>query len=339
MTADQTIRVAAVQAAPVFLDLGATVDKAIALIEEAAAGGARLIGFPENWIPGYPWWIWLGSPAWGLQFMTRYRENALTRDGAEMKALADAARRNGIVVVLGHVERAGGSLYMAQSIIDADGRILLHRRKLKPSRAERTIFGEGDGSDLAVADTAIGRVGAMCCWEHIQPLSKYAMYALAEQIHVAAWPALCLFRGKAYAPGPEVSAAISQVYAVEGQCFVVAPTTVMDKATMEIVCDTDERRALLSVPGLDQAGGDSMIYGPDGRPLATKLPEGEEGLVTADIDLEQILISKMGADPVGHYARPDVLRLMVNRRPASPVVSFESGFEIATPEPDTDGSS
>jgi nitrilase len=324
------VTLAAVQAAPVFLDRAASVEKAIALIDQAGRAGAQLVGFPETWIPGYPWWIWLGAPAWGMQFMARFHQNALGRDGPEMAAIAAAARRNGIVVVLGYVERDAGSLYMAQSIIDADGTPLLHRRKLKPSRAERMIFGEGDGSHLAVVGTKVGRVGALCCWEHIQPLSKFALFAQHEQIHVASWPALSLYRGKAYAPGPEMSMAISQVYAAEGQCFVLAPTTVMDRATLDMVCETPEQRAMLTVPGRAQAGGSSMIFGPDGKPLAEYLPEDQEGIVTAAVDLDAILLAKVGADPIGHYSRPDVLRLMINRQAAPSVVRFGSTFEPAS---------
>jgi aliphatic nitrilase len=331
MSKNQVV-LAAVQAAPVFLDRAASVEKAIGLIEQAARSGAQLVGFPENWIPGYPWWIWLGAPAWGMQFMARYHQNAMRRDGPEMAAIAAAARRNGIVVVMGHVERDGGSLYMAQCIIDADGRPLLHRRKLKPSRTERMIFGEGDGSHLSVVDTRVGRVGALCCWEHIQPLSKYAMFTQGEQIHVAAWPALSLYRGKAYAPGPEMSMAISQVYAAEGQCFVVAPTTVMDTKTLDMVCDTPEKRAMLTIPEREQAGGSSMIFGPDGKPLAAYIPEDQEGIVMATADFDAILAAKVGADPVGHYARPDVLRLMINRQPAPSVVRFGATYEPAAPD-------
>ena len=143
-----SLRVAGVQAAPAFLDLGRTVEKAIGLIEAAAKADARLIVFPEVWLPGYPWWIWLGSPAWGLQFMKRYHANAMVREGREMQALCHAARSNKIFVALGYAERGGGSLYMAQSLIDDRGRPVFHRRKLKPARTERSVFGEGDGSHL-----------------------------------------------------------------------------------------------------------------------------------------------------------------------------------------------
>jgi aliphatic nitrilase len=324
---DPIVRVAAVQAAPVFLDRAACVDKAIGLIEEAAAGGARLVGFPETWIPGYPWWIWLDAPGWGLQFMKRYHQNAMHRDGPEMAAICEAARKNKINVVLGHVERYGGSLYMAQSIIADDGRPLLHRHKLKPSRAERMVFGEGDGSHLTVVDTSAGRVGALCCWEHLQPLSKYAMYAQLPQIHVAGWPSLSLLRSLNYAAGPEMCMAASQIYAVEGQCFVIAATSVNDKATLDMLCDTPEKRAMLSVDGLEAAGGASMVFGPDGRPLADHIPEDREGIVFADLDFDLIYLAKTSADPAGHFARPDVLRLMFNQAPAQRVVEFDEGFD------------
>ncbi len=321
--ADTTFKVAAVQAAPVFMDLGGSVDKTIALIEEAARGGARLVGFPENWIPGYPWWIWLDSPAWGMQFMTRYRQNALVRGSGEMAALCDAARRNQINVVVGYTERADGTLYMAQTIISDLGEPLLHRRKLKPSRIERLVFGEGDGSHLAVVDTSVGRLSALCCWEHLQPLTKCAIFSQSPQIHVASWPSLSLFRGKAYAPGPELSMAASQIHAAEGQCFVVAATSINDEGILSAVCDTPQKRAMLSVEGLEAAGGSSMIFGPDGKPLADYLPEDQEGIVYADIDLDEILLAKTSCDPLGHYARPDVLRLMFNPAPLSPVETVE----------------
>jgi nitrilase len=324
---DGTVRVAAVQAAPVYLDLGATVDKAIGLIEQAAADGVRLIGFPETWIPGYPWWVWLGAPSWGLQFQKRYHENALRRDSREMAALCAAAKRNKINVVLGYAERDGGSLYMSQSILGENGRALVHRRKLKPARTERQVFGEGDGGDLAVTPTSIGRVGAMCCAEHFQPLLKFAMYAEDEQIHVAAWPGFSLMRGRAYLNGPEAASVATQMYAIEGQCFALAATTVNDEAMLSVVCDTDDKRAMLTVEGKAAAGGASMVYGPDGSPLAEYIPEDQEGLVYADIDLSNILLAKTAADPLGHFSRPDVVRLMVNRKHAPAIVPYASAFD------------
>ena len=318
--AEPKFAAAVVQAAPAFMDLGACVAKAERLIAQAADKGARLIAFPELWLPGYPWWIWLGPPAFGMQFMPRYSENALRRDSEEMRALCDAARRHKIHVVLGYAERAGGTLYIAQSLIGEDGSVLAHRRKLKPARTERSVFGQGDGSDLAVVDTPIGRLGALSCGEHFQPLLKSAMYSQFEQVHVAAWPAFSLLRGRAYLNGPEAATMASQIYAIEGQCFVLCATTVNDAATLDIVCQTEEQRRMLTVEGLPAAGGRSNLFGPDGAPLAQYLPEGEEGLVFAEIDLAALHMAKTAGDTFGHWSRPDVVRLMFNRNPAPPVV-------------------
>lgn len=172
----QKYRVAAVQAAPVFLDLDATVDKTIALIEQAASEGAKLIAFPETFIPGYPWHIWLGAPAWaiGRGFVQRYFDNSLAYDSPQAEKIRNAVKRAKLTAVIGVSERDGGSVYIAQWLIGPDGETIAKRRKLRPTHAERTVFGEGDGSDLAVHDRAdIGRLGALCCWEHLQPLSKY----------------------------------------------------------------------------------------------------------------------------------------------------------------------
>ena len=309
-------KIAAVQAAPVFLDLDGTIDKTVALIEEAAAKGARLIGFPETWIPGYPFHIWLDSPAWGMQFVQRYHDNSLVVGSAEFQRVCDAARRNGIWVALGYSEKAGGSLYMGQALIDDKGNTVATRRKLKPTHVERTVFGEGDGSHLQVCETAIGNVGSLCCWEHLQPLSKYAMYAQNEQVHIAAWPSFSLYRGAAFALGPELNNAASQVYAAEGQCFVLAPCAVVSPQMIEILCTDETKRQLLKA-----GGGFARIYAPDGSPIGNVLPEDEEGIVYADIDLGMISLAKAAADPAGHYARPDVTRLLLDRTPGERVVS------------------
>jgi aliphatic nitrilase len=189
------------------------------------------------------------------------------------------------------------------------------RRKLKPTHVERSVFGEGDGSDLQVHDTALGRVGGLNCWEHLQPLTKYAMYSQGEEIHVGAWPSFSIYRGAAQALGPEVNTAASLIYAVEGQTFVVAPCGVIGEAALEQFCDTDVKRQLLQ-PG----GGFARIYGPEGSQLAEPLPETAEGILYADLTPDLIAIAKSAADPVGHYSRPDVLRLLVNRNPAPAVV-------------------
>jgi len=299
-----------VQAAPVFLDLDATIDKTIALIKEAAASGAALIAFPETFIPGYPWHIWLDSPAWsiGKGLTSRYFDNSLAYDSPEADRLRKAVREAGITAVLGLSERFEGSLYIAQWVLGPDGETIATRRKLRVTHVERTVYGEGDGSDLAVHDIpGLGRVGALCCWEHIQPLTKYAMYAQNEQVHVGAWPSFSLYEPFAYALSAEVNNAASRVYAVEGGCFVLAPCAVVSEAMLDELCDTPAKRELLRA-----GGAAARIYGPDGRELVAPLAPDEEGLLYADIDLSAIPVAKASADPVGHYSRPDVTRLLFN---------------------------
>jgi aliphatic nitrilase len=272
-----------------------------------------------------------------MPFVGRYFSNALVVGGPEDAALAAAARRAGMFVSMGLAERDGGSLYMAQWLYGPDGAVLARRRKLKPTHVERTLFGEGDGSDLVVSATALGRIGALCCWEHLQPLTRYAMYAQQEEIHIAAWPSFSLYRGLAYALGPEVNTAASLMYAAEGQCFVIAACATVSPGMIELLCDTPAKRDLLG-----GGGGHARIFGPDGAPLGTPLPPESEGLVVADIDLDQIAYAKHAADPVGHYARPDVLRLMFDRQPHARVVPFAHELAPVAPpgaaaaEPATD---
>jgi nitrilase len=331
-------KVAAIQAAPIFMDLAGSVKKAIGLIEQAAAEGVKLIGFPETWIPGYPWWIWLWPPAWGLQFVPRYHANCMRVDGPEMKALCAVAKKGRINVLMGFSEIDGASLYMAQALIGDDGEVKYTRRKLKPTHAERVIFGEGDGSDFKVVDTSCGRVGSLNCWEHLQPLLKYAMYSMNEQVHVSSWPSFTLYRGMAYALGHEANLAQSQIYALEGSCYVIAATAITGQDVFDVLCDTPDKAQLLS-PGTGKPGGGfSMIFGPDGQPIAKPLPEEQEGLVTAEVSLPMISVAKSVADPVGHYSRPDVLRLMINRSSNKNVMSFagpmrEVAIEEAPREP------
>lgn len=326
------LRVAAVQAAPAFLDLDGAIDKTIRIMKDAADQGVKLIAFPETWIPGYPWWIWLNSPAMGMGYVQRYNDNSLVVGSAEFNRIAMAAKEFGLFTCIGYSERAGGSLYIAQALFDAQGRVLKTRRKLKPTHVERTVFGEGDGSDLAVMETAVGNVGMLACWEHLQPLSKYAMYAQNEQIHCAAWPSFSVYRGAAHALGAEVNNAVSRVYAAEGQCFVVAPCATVSKAMHDMLC-TDPMQQQMLLAG----GGFARIYAPDGSMLGVPLAEDEEGLVVADIDLGVISLAKAAADPAGHYARPDVTRLLLDNTPRERVVlthrDAAPAAELKNPEP------
>lgn len=265
-----------------------------------------------------------------MQFIQRYHDNSLIYGSAQAERLSQAAKDNAIMVVMGLSEKAGGSLYMGQWIIDAEGRSVAMRRKLKPTHVERTVFGEGDGSDLTVYDTALGRVGALCCWEHLQPLSKYAMYAQNEQLHIAAWPSFSLYRGGAYALGAEVNNAASRIYAVEGQCFVLAPCATVSADMIKMLCGDDPTKRQLLLEG----GGFTAIYAPDGQLISELLPEGQEGIVYADLDLGMISLAKAAADPAGHYSRPDVTRLLLDKTPGDRVVMHQrAGAEVAPNDP------
>lgn len=202
-----TVRVAVTQAEPAWLDLQGSVDKACALIGEAAGAGAQLVVFPECFIPGYPTWIWSANTVFEFicvdiltvwsdrarpvdpELITRYIKNSLRRDSPEMDTIRSCVKKNKVTVSLGFSENDGHSLYIAQCTIGPDGEIKMWRRKLKPTHMERTVFGDASGSSLEnVVDTPVGRVGSLACWEHLQPLLKYHTLHQREEIHAAAWP-------------------------------------------------------------------------------------------------------------------------------------------------------
>jgi aliphatic nitrilase len=333
---DRIVKVAAVQAEPVWFDMEQTTDKVIQLVAEAASNGAELVAFPETFVPGYPWQIWLDSPAAGMSLVPQYHANSPTADGPQIARIAEAAMANDINVVVGYSERGGGSLYMGQAIIDRTGTLVRSRRKLKPTHVERSVFGEGDGSDIDVHDMGFGKVGALNCWEHLQPLTKYAMFSLGEDIHCAAWPAFSLYRGAANALGPEVNNAASLMYAVEGQVFVLAPCAVIGDAGREFFCDTPAKEQMLL-----KGGGFARIYGPEGTSLAEPLAEDVEGILYAECDPALQAIAKSAADPTGHYSRPDVTRLLFNQTPSPTTTTVVAGADsgaapaavFAEPEP------
>lgn len=315
---NRPVKVAAAQIEPVWLDMEASTDKVIQFMADAAGNGAEIIAFPETCIPGYPWQIWLDSPAGGMGMVPPYHFNSPTADGPQMERIGQAAAQHNIAVSIGYSERSGGSLYMGQALIDASGKMRHSRRKLKPTHVERAVFGEGDGSDLIVEEFEFGNVGELCCWEHLQPLSKYAMYAQNEDIHCAAWPTFSLYKGAAHALGAEVNNAASLIYAVEGGCFVLAPCGIIGDAGFELFCDTEAKQQMLQ-----KGGGFARIYGPDGSSLAEPLDEHEEGILYADCDPGLQAISKSVADPAGHYSRPDVTQLLLHSKPQTPTVSAE----------------
>lgn len=305
------------QAEPIWFDVQGAVDRTVELIEEAASNGASLIAFSELWIPGYPNFIWGGTYSENIPLVQKYMANSMTAHGPEMLRIRQAAAAHQMHVVLGFSERVASSLYLAQVLIDDKGDVLLHRRKIKPTHLERTMFGDSTGDSLqTVADTKLGKIGMLNCWEHFQPLLKYHTYAQNEQVHVAAWP----YHGDALGDEPwsvcteanEVTA--SRMHALEGGAFVLVSNQMITEAGMKK--NTEGHAATgtsFSVGGA--GGGAARVFGPDGRQLTQDPDPYLDGLLYCDIDLDLIDRAKTLADPVGHYSRPDLLRLVVDDTP------------------------
>lgn len=316
------VKAAAVQAAPVYMDLAGGIKKACKLIEEAADKGCDLIAFPECWLPGYPFFTWLNVAADSLKYVVPYHENSLEAGSEAFVSLASCAAKNKIYVSMGASERDHGTLYISQFLFNPMGELISGRRKLKATHMERTIFGDGKGSDLQVVDTELGKIGQLCCWEHLQPLTKYAMYSMHEQIHISAWPSFSLYP-EAFGLGPQLNNAAAQMYAAEGQCFVLAPCGVISTDMIGLLVENQAQEKLISA-----GGGYAQIFGPDGRPLCEPLASDAEGLLIADLPMDMITIAKSFGDPVGHYARPDVTRLLLCRDAQPCVEQMEAEHQL-----------
>lgn len=295
-----------------------TVAKTIAIIGEAAQAGAKLVAFPECWIPGYPAWIW--SRPVDFDLGVKYVQNCLKVDSEEMKRIQAAAAEGQINVALGFSERDGESVYIAQALIDETGELKMTRRKMKPTHMERTIFGDASGQCLApvVEIPEVGRVGSLSCWEHMQPLLKYYTFAQGEQIHVGAWPVLDGFiQGSPgfYSMSIEGMRCriatcnltltcsgcknLSQAYAMESQSYVLHATTVITEAATK-----EMGTAGAPIMGHEIVGS-SAVIGPDGRILSEPDTPNEK-LIIADLDLTQVTKAKTFADATGHCEFPSL---------------------------------
>lgn len=315
MPAARTIRVAAVQLAPDLEQPEGTVAKVLAAIDEAAAAGARLIVFPETFVPYYPYFSFVRPPVlMGADHMRLY-DRAVTVPGPVTDAVGERARRHGMVVVLGVNERDHGSLYNAQLVFDETGALVLKRRKITPTFHERMVWGQGDGSGLKVVQTAIGRIGALACWEHYNPLARYALMAQHEEIHCAQFPGSMV--GPIFADQIEVTI---RHHALEAGCFVINATGwLTDAQVAAITPDPALQKAL-------RGGSNTAIVSPEGVHLAPPLREGE-GMVVADLDMNLITKRKRMMDSVGHYARPELLSLRFDDRATAPMSSLSSDNE------------
>ncbi|QLY31894.1 nitrilase-related carbon-nitrogen hydrolase [Nocardia huaxiensis] len=273
------IRVAAVQAEPRWLDLRAGVQQTIDLIETAAAGGAQLVAFPETFLPGYPWWLWLDEVSWGPGFFARYRTNSMTVGRTEFRRIADAARRQRIHVLLGFSERCGSSLYLSQCLIDDRGVLLGVRRKPELTQLERKIFCPGEPGEPHVFRTGLGRIGVQGGSEQLHLPPRRELERSGAQVHIVSWPGFIVARDVEW--GVRVNNAATLWYAVVGQLHVVAACSVMDVAGSESRRGPEPVKQLVRGPG-----GHARIFGPGGRELAAPLGGHEEGLIYADIELD-----------------------------------------------------
>ena len=313
----KSFKIAAVQAAPVFLDREATVAKACDLIAEAARNGARLVVFPEAFVPTYPDWVWAIPPSQGRLLSDLYAElvdQSVSIPGPTTDKLCQAAREAGVYVTIGvnerNVEASDASLYNTVIYIDAAGNLLGRHRKLIPTAPERMVWAPGDGSTLDVYDTELGRLGALICWENYMPLARYAMYAWGVQLYLApTWD-----RGE-----PWLSTL--RHIAKEGRVYVVGCSIAM---RTDDIPDSFDFKAQYYADAPEWINkGDSAVVNPDGKFIAGPLHK-EQGILYAEIDPQQMRGSKWNLDVAGHYARPDVFQLTVRKEPR-PMIAVEEG--------------
>lgn len=301
-----TFLVAAVQAAPVFLDTAASTDKACSLIAEAGRAGVAMAAFGETWLPGYPRWV--NAPIHvnlKRKLGGRYVDAAIEVPGPETEQLCAAAREAGIDVVIGVAERDAhtrGTVYCTLLFISSDGEVIGRHRKLKPTYGERFAWGEGDGSGLRAWERSYARISGLNCWEHNMVLPGYALIADGTQCHVAAFPGYESTR----------QLVLSRAFASQAAAYVVVAGGMIDPADVD---DLELRDAIAALPPMT---GDSYVIDPMGEVVAG--PAVGETLLIAEASLERIREAKALCDTAGHYSRPDVLQLRINRSPAARLV-------------------
>jgi nitrilase len=311
-------KAAVVQHPPVLLDLERSMARAVELVAEAAAGDARLVVFPECFLPGYPVWIWRLRPgkdmaiAAGLHRDLAANAVDLGRDG--LAPLRAAAREHGVVLVIGFHEigasASGSTLFNSAAVIDADGSLANVHRKLMPTNPERMVWGFGDAEGLRVVDTAVGRIGLLICWENYMPLARYALYGQNLQILVSpTWDT------------GETWLATMRHIAREGGCWVIGCSTPLQAS--DVPEGFPDRELICPDPAEWINEGDAIVHRPGGACVAGPM-HCEKGLLWAEIDVGAVDASRRTLDVAGHYARPDIFTLTVNRAPQLPVVFVDA---------------
>jgi aliphatic nitrilase len=328
-------KVAAAHLAPVFLDREKTVAKACSAIEEAARNGARLIAFPESYIPAFPIWSALRAPIYNHEYFERLCASSLLINGPEIAKLRATAKRAGIFVSMGFNEgtkASVGCLWNSNVLIGEDGAILNHHRKLVPTFYEKLTWANGDGAGLCVVESAIGRIGMLICGENTNPLARFTLMAQGEQLHIASYPPVWPTRDPKEGANYDLSNAIrirTGAHCFEAKCFAVVASSFMDEAMKDDLAgdDKDARRILENTPR-----GVSMMVGPDGEQIGQSLG-AEEGLLYGEIDLRKCMQPKQFHDVVGYYNRFDIFKLTVDRTANRPV-SFLDGAREPAPSGD-----